>query len=253
MNEPGQDRRPPRPLASLAWPEVPQRPVVLVPLGSTEQHGPHLPLGTDALIASAVTRRASAVLAEQLNRPVLAAPVLPYGASGEHEGFPGTISIGHEALAGVLVEIVRSLARWAGPVVLINAHGGNEPTLSDVVRKLRTEGHEVTGIGTGWASPCDSHAGRHETSLVAWLAHCGEAPSGAVRAESLVPGVVAPLADLLPRLRTGGVSAVSPTGVLGDPRGSSADEGERVLAACVEALVRAVRSALATPVIVGDP
>ena len=88
-------------------------PLLLVPVGSVEQHGPHLPLATDAMVANAVTRAA----AERLDAdgtPVLVAPSVNYGASGEHEGFPGTVSIGHEALSPA-ARRARPLGRPAGP------------------------------------------------------------------------------------------------------------------------------------------
>jgi creatinine amidohydrolase len=86
-------------LARSAWPGLPEAPVVVVPLGSVEQHGHHLPLGTDTAVAGAAARAAVVRL-----DGVLLAPALAYGASGEHEGFPGTISIGTAALTGLLVE-----------------------------------------------------------------------------------------------------------------------------------------------------
>ena len=99
-----------RTLADAGWPELPEAPLLVVPLGSVEQHGPHLPLTTDTAIADAVARAAVPSLGG-----ALLAPALAYGASGEHEGFPGTISIGTAALTGLLVEYGRSACRWAGP------------------------------------------------------------------------------------------------------------------------------------------
>ena len=81
--------------------------LLLVPLGSMEQHGPHLPLSTDSVVAASVTRSAAEVLVGE-GRRVLVAPTLAYGSSGEHEGFPGTVSIGHEALHLLLLEFGRS-------------------------------------------------------------------------------------------------------------------------------------------------
>ncbi|MGH1553069.1 mycofactocin biosynthesis peptidyl-dipeptidase MftE [Streptomyces sp. L7] len=129
-------------LARAAWPDVPSDALVLLPVGSTEQHGPHLPLDTDSVIAHAVARRASTALP-----CTLVAPTLAYGASGEHAGFPGTVSIGHEALRAVLVESVRSLSLWAARTVLVNGHGGNTATLDTAVRLLRAEGHDVVWTG----------------------------------------------------------------------------------------------------------
>ena len=102
-------------LGALSWPELDGSAVtLLVPLGAVEQHGPHLPLDTDIRIADAVARRAQPQLAgNPSDQTFLVAPGLPYGASGEHEGFPGTISLGHEALRLVLIEYGRSACRWA--------------------------------------------------------------------------------------------------------------------------------------------
>src|SRR5215204_2153898 len=87
--------------------------LVLVPVGSVEQHGPHLPLDTDTRIAAAVAARAA-------TGALLVAPPVAYGASGEHEGFAGTVSIGHEALRLLLVELGRSASRWAARLVFVN-------------------------------------------------------------------------------------------------------------------------------------
>ncbi|MHA6624247.1 mycofactocin biosynthesis peptidyl-dipeptidase MftE [Pseudonocardia sichuanensis] len=210
-------------LGDASWPGVPAR-TLLVPLGAFEQHGPHLPLDTDTRIAAAVARRAAAD-----GDALLVAPPLAYGASGEHEGFPGTLSIGHEALSAVLVELGRSASRWAPRLVFVNGHGGNLPTVPDAVARLRGEGRDAA-----W-SPCvvaggDAHAGRTETSVLLAL------DPAAVRRDAAEPGATAPLAELLPALRAGGVGEVSPNGVLGDPTGASAEEGERLLAEMTDAL-----------------
>jgi creatinine amidohydrolase len=218
-------------LASRAWPELDPdaRPVLVLPLGATEQHGPHLPLDTDTVIAAAACEAAAA------GRPdVVAAPVLPYGSSGEHAGFPGTLSLGQEALERVVIELVRSAAAHFGAVVLASWHGGNAEPLRRATALLRGEGH-VVGRWEPSIRGGDAHAGRVETSLMLAIA------PGRVRAERPV-GASEPLADLLPVLRERGVGAVSPTGVLGDARGASAEEGRALLRrltadllACVEA------------------
>src|SRR6478752_10318203 len=77
--------------------------VAIVPLGATEQHGPHLPLGTDTTIACALAFGLAAARDD-----VVVAPALPYGSSGEHAGFPGALSLGQAALETTLVELVRS-------------------------------------------------------------------------------------------------------------------------------------------------
>lgn len=198
----------------MTWTELVDRPcTVVVPIGSTEQHGPHLPLGTDTAVASAV---ASAL--HDADPSLVLAPALPYGAAGEHEGFPGTVSIGEQALHTVLVEYGRSACRWASRLLLLNGHGGNVAALSSAVSRLRFEGRDA-----GWLScvaavpgvPVDAHAGRYETSLLAHL------DPERVRQDRAVAGETRPLREIIDAMRAGGVAAVSPNGVLGDPAGAS--------------------------------
>lgn len=227
------ERTGPPGLADAVWPAVPPGALVLVPVGSTEQHGPHLPLDTDTVVARAVARRAAEALAGGPYGSPLVAPALVYGASGEHAGFPGTVSIGHEALRVVVVELTRSLSLWAGRVVFVNGHGGNTVTLDTAVAQLRAEGHD-----TGWTG-CevpdgDAHAGRTETSLLLHL------EPERVRLADAVAGETRPLAVLLPELMARGVRAVSSSGVLGDPAGASAAEGCRTLDTMVAAAVRRI-------------
>jgi mycofactocin system creatininase family protein len=216
-------------LAGAVWPDLPVAPTLVVPLGSVEQHGHHLPLGTDTSVACA----AAGAAVHSLDG-VLLAPPLAYGASGEHEGFPGTISIGTEALTGLLVEYGRSACRWADRVVIVNGHGGNLEALGSAVPLLRAEGRDVAWFPCGVPGG-DAHAGRTETSLMLHVE-----PDG-VR-EGRAPGVTTPIGELLPRLRADGVRAVSPTGVLGDPGGASADEGAVLLAGLAGRLVAAVHA-----------
>jgi mycofactocin system creatininase family protein len=203
-------------LAELSWPCVETRTGVgsflAIPLGSTEQHGPHLPLSTDTDIAVAL----SCALAERRD-DVLVAPAVPYGASGEHAGFAGTLSIGQAALEQLLVELVRSATDTFAHVLIVSAHGGNGEPVTRAVATLSAEGRDVLLFQPGWEG--DAHAGRTETSLQLSL-H----PSLVAR-ERAVPGNTRPLAELMPALRRDGVRAVSPNGVLGDPTGAAAAEG----------------------------
>ncbi len=212
-------------------------PILFVPLGSTEQHGPHLPLKTDTAVAVAVAE----ALTERLRATgtdAAVAPALAYGASGEHQDFPGTISIGHSALTLLLIEYARSAGAWAKRVVFVNGHGGNLLSLADAVPRLRAEGHDVAWVPCAplvGASPRDTHAGLVETSVMLHL-HPAD-----VVADRMTAGVSAPIADLLPRLRAEGVRAVSANGVLGDPRGAAADQGEVLFASMCDAAWARVR------------
>jgi mycofactocin precursor peptide peptidase len=211
----------------LTWPDVPPRAILLVPTGSYEQHGPHLPLHTDTTIAVAVAQRA----AEQLDAErVLVAPPLAFGASGEHQDFPGTVSMGTVALQAVIVELVRSASTWAARTVFVNGHGGNLTALRTAVALLQGEGHDA-----GWV-PCavpggDAHAGHTETSLMLHLA------PHEVRTDRAVAGNTQPLHRLMPALVADGVRALSPTGVLGDPRGATAEAGASILKSIVDDVV----------------
>jgi mycofactocin precursor peptide peptidase len=210
-------------LASCTWPDLDHGapPRLLLPLGATEQHGPHLPLSTDTVIASAVAEGAAR------ERPgVAVGPALPYGASGEHAAFAGTLSLGQDAMESALVELVRSADHFAD-VVLVSWHGGNAEAVARAVTRSRADGRTVSaweprlpGAGT------DVHAGRIETSLM--LAIAPETVG-----DHRPAGPCEPLAALLPALREHGVREVSPNGVLGDARGASAGEGRTLLAGLV--------------------
>lgn len=226
-------------LADRPWPEV-GRPVVLVPVGSTEQHGPHLPLDTDTQVAGEVCARLAARLAEA-GVDAVVAPAVAYGASGEHQGYPGTVSIGTPVLASLLVEYGRSACEWADRIIFVNGHGGNLEALSTAVPVLIDEGRAVSWLPCGAEPvqperpalpPPDAHAGRTETAIMLTLA-----PSQ-VRADRIEPGATAPVAELMPELRAGGVRRVAPNGVLGDPTGATAVEGDRMLAAIADAAWR---------------
>lgn len=209
-------------LATATTLDVVEAPIAIVPIGSIEQHGAHLPLDTDTAIAQAV---AHGVARRTPRAWVL--PAIAYGSSGEHQDFPGTTSIGAEALRLVILELSRSVRTWAERLLFINGHGGNAPVLDDVVAQLRREQHRVQWVGCALPH-FDAHAGRSETSLMLHLA------PDAVRMDRAERGETAPLRSLLPVLRERGVRAVSANGVLGDPWGASATEGERDLEIMVE-------------------
>jgi mycofactocin precursor peptide peptidase len=194
-----------------------------VPIGSFEQHGPHLPLDTD-------TRVATAIVDEVAELPfVIVAPPLAYGASGEHAGFAGTLSIGSEVLADVLVELVRSARGSCAGVVFVCAHGGNAEGLRLAKERCRAEGDTVFVWGAR-VDGGDAHAGRTETSLMLAIA------PGDVRTDVLEVGRTEPLDELWPELREGGVRSVSANGVLGDPTLATAAEGRFLLGALVDEL-----------------
>ncbi len=236
-------------LGRATWPDLDGRPpsLLVVPIGATEQHGPHLPLDTDTTVAAAV----ASGLAQR--RPdVVVAPPLPYGASSEHAGFPGTLSLGTATTTAVVVELVRSADHFAG-VVVVCAHGGNAEALAAAQAVCRADGRRLVvwaptlaalaAVAARHGRTADAHAGWVETSMMLAIA------PGAVRLDRLAPGNMAPLDTLTPSLRGHGVRAVAPTGVLGDPTGATAVAGADLLTACIDDLHAAV-SRHTTP---GDP
>ena len=200
--------------------------LVVVPLGSWEQHGPHLPPDTDTVIISAVVAAATAG-----RQGITVAPTLGITASDEHAGFGGTLSIGTEATAAAVVAIARS-ASWASGVLFANGHGGNADSLTIAREAMDHEGlvHDV------WSLPpydgADLHAGRTETSVMLHIA------PGSVDMSRAVAGTGGAAHDLLATMREGGLRAVSPTGVLGDPTTATADHGRAVFAMWVGSLAQ---------------
>ncbi|HYZ56809.1 MAG TPA: mycofactocin biosynthesis peptidyl-dipeptidase MftE [Streptosporangiaceae bacterium] len=201
--------------------------LLAVPVASTEQHGPHLPLSTDTDLAVALCAR----LAESRSGVIVAPPVA-YGSSGEHEGFAGTLSIGQEALELLLVELCRSATLTFSRVLLVSTHGGNAEPVRRAEERLRGESRDVYAWMPRWRG--DAHAGRTETSLQLALA------PQTVRMSRAEPGNTRPIAELMPVLRASAVKAVSPNGVLGDPAGASAAEGAATLGELLTDLLTSV-------------
>ena len=195
--------------------------VLLLPLGSFEQHGPHLPLDTDTIIIDAVVTQALGD--SQINASsFMVAPTIPISASDEHAGFRGTLSTGSEALADSVVAICRS-ASWAQGVCIVNGHGGNTDALASISSALTHENirHSL------WSLPsyegADMHAGHTETSVMLHVA------PAKVQKDRIEPGTVGDASNLVAQMRTSGVVGVSANGVLGDPTTATSEHGVAVM------------------------
>ena len=219
-------------LGDVTWTDLwnlAPRPIIAVPVGSCEQHGPHLPLDTDTRIATAL---AEGLAASFEPGDVLIGPALTVTSSGEHAAFPGTLSVGAEVVEHLIIELVRS-ADWSAGVVLVNGHGGNAMPVQRAANKLLGEGRRVLAWWPHIRN-ADAHAGETETSMMLAIA------PALVRMTRAEAGRTEPLVDLIDDLRASGVRAVSPNGVLGDPRQATINHGKALLTRMIIDLVAAV-------------
>jgi creatinine amidohydrolase len=144
---------PSRDWTDIHWPDIagtgPARWIAVLPLAATEQHGPHLPVGTDVMIAQAYLARVRELLPE--NIPATFLPVQPVGISTEHIGYPGTLTLPAEIALKTWMALGESVAR-AGikKLVMITSHGGNSAAMTLVAQDLRAQ-HRLLVVTTGWS------------------------------------------------------------------------------------------------------
>jgi creatinine amidohydrolase/Fe(II)-dependent formamide hydrolase-like protein len=227
-------------LGELTWPEAEVRfrqvDVALLPVGSVEQHGPHLPLDTDAFDADYLARR----VADACSSPKpLVLPPINYGVSYHHEDFSGTLSVSPETLARVVHEIGICVAsHGVTKLVIINGHGGNAPALHLGAQMINRDAHIFTCVETGETSdadvyemigtPNDVHAGEIETSTT--LAVRPELVNMA-KAPRMIPRFSSRYLNFSSRRSVGWYAhtkKISRTGVMGDATQATAEKGERM-------------------------
>ena len=140
-------------MEEMTWPEVKERirpnALVVMPVASTEQHGPHLPLSTDAELVTQCARRAAERVASEI--PILVAPTLPFGFSEHHMSFPGTLTLSMPTYLAALTELCESLIRHGfRRVLLLNGHGGNQEVIQVAVRQVVARHNAVVGAASYW-------------------------------------------------------------------------------------------------------
>ena len=190
--------------------------ILVLPVGSYEQHGAHLPPDTDTIVATHFARE----LVEMFAGLELG-PAITISSSGEHNGFPNTLSIGNDALTKMLTEVIRS-ADWCDGVILINGHGGNLRAIDHAVEIAKSEGRKVLA----WSPRLpegDAHAGFSETSLMLAI------DPDSVRMICAEMGNTESLTRLMPAIIKGGIQSVSANGVLGDPTLAHVAAGREIL------------------------
>ena len=196
-------------------------PIVLLALGSWEQHGAHLPFDTDTVIIESVVDAAIRSVDPE-NTQFSVVPTIGVTASDEHNGFAGTLSIGTNALSDAVVSIARS-ASWARGICIVNGHGGNADALKLVHSALDYENIRHSIWSLPYYEGADMHAGHTETSLMLHLA------PGTVRMDLAEVGAVGDSEILIERMRAGGIKEVSSNGVVGDPTNATAAHGATML------------------------
>jgi creatinine amidohydrolase len=233
-------------LATLAADDA----VVLVPTGAVEQHGPHLPVGTDAMITDAV---ASAAAERAAN--AVALPVVQFGYSPHHGGGPGTVTLSSETYVGVVGDVLESLVGDGFEhVVVVNGHGGNRSLLKTAASDFRAETGVSVAVLSYWDLIADevaaersspeggiSHGGEMETSLVLYLHETlvgdrradfvRDDHDGRARTDLFGRGAVYVPAHF---------DELTETGLSGEPSAADPATGERLFGAAVDALAEFV-------------
>ena len=191
---------------------MPTRPPILaVPIGSCEQHGPHLPLDTDTRVAVAL---AEALVQSFEPGEVIVAPPITVSASGEHAGFPGTLSFGNAVVESMIVELVRS-ADWS-----VGRRAGQRPRRQRNRSAARGRRRSTPNGDGCWRGGRTSPAPTRTPATPRRRCMLAIAPE-LVRLDRAERGRTEHITDLIDDLRASGVRAVSPNGVLGDPHGAT--------------------------------
>ena len=236
----------------LTWPEAGDRflkvDIALLPVGSIEQHGPHLPLDTDAFDANYLAMR----VAEACSDPKpLVLPNISYGVAYHHDDFKGTVSISNDALSKLVYDIGMSVARnGIRKLVIINAHGGNSPALNHAAQMINRDAHIFVCVDTGETSdvdiyalvetPNDVHAGEIETSTsLAVRPHIVKMDL----ARREVPEFSSRYLDFTSKRSVSWYAyteKISNSGVMGDPTKASAEKGKKIWEIMIAHLVALV-------------
>jgi creatinine amidohydrolase/Fe(II)-dependent formamide hydrolase-like protein len=222
--------------------------IALLPVGAIEQHGPHLPLDTDAFDADYLARK----VAEACSHPKpLVFPLISYGVSYHHDDFSGTISLSNETLSKLVYEIGMSAAKnGITKLLIINGHGGNAPALKFAAQMINRDAHIFTSVDTGETSdvdlaalcdtPNDVHAGEIETSTsLATRPHLVHMD----QAKKFVPKFSSQYLDFSTKRSVEWFARtlrISTNGVLGDPTKATREKGEKMWEVMIRNLVELV-------------
>ncbi|MFP8952970.1 creatininase family protein [Natrialbaceae archaeon A-arb3/5] len=227
-------------LTSATWTDVAdcETDLAVLPVGSTEQHGPHAPLGTDVVAAEAV---ADAAL-ERVDREVVRAPAIPVGVAEEHRQFPGTMWVSPDTFRSYVAESIESLVSHGfDRVVIVNGHGGNVDAIREVGARL-TRHEDAYVVPFTWFEAVGEHSaemghgGPLETAL---LRHCAPELVDEDRIEDATEGAAPGWGEWVSHTNLAYDSAeFTENGVVGDPTDGSERRGEELLELAADALSR---------------
>jgi creatinine amidohydrolase len=225
-------------LDKLTWTQVRDeqangRDTIVMALGATEQHGPHMALATDALLGDHLAR----LIADRLDAFV--APTVRIGCSAHHVGFPGTLSMSEATFASLIADLADAVARGGfRRLVLLPTHGGNFGPLARALAELPpVEGLQISALTDLGALLAIAQLGaaEHGVPLGEGGLHAGEWETSMLvaihpeleHADRRAPGYVGAPEQAIAALFDSGVAALSPTGVIGDPTRASVENGRR--------------------------
>ena len=239
-------------LGELTWPEAQVRlkevDVALLPVGSLEQHGPHLPLDTDSFDAFHLAKEVASACSDP--KPIVL-PLVPYGVSYHHADFSGTLTITPQTLSQLVYDVGMSVAKnGITKLVIINGHGGNIPALQFAAQMINRDAHIFTCVETGETSekdllaltetPNDVHAGEIETSTtLAVRPHMVRHD----KKKKFIPRFSSRYMNFSSKRSVdwyARIAKISPTGVLGDPTKASREKGEKMWALMIKHVVEFV-------------
>ena len=228
-------------LSESTWPQISalDTDLAVIPVGSTEQHGPHAPLGTDALTAEAVAAAGVEAYTEETGLEVPIAPVIPVGIAEEHRAFDGTLWVSPDTFRAYVRETAESLAHHGfDRLVFVNGHGGNVAALRELSGDISRHG-EAYAVAFTWFDSVDSelpmgHGGPRETAAIRYLQ-----PDIINESEAETAGEAA--SDHWGEWVAGvnlayDSSEFSTNGVVGDPSEGTADDGEKLVDDAADAL-----------------
>ncbi|MDF9745804.1 creatininase family protein [Natrinema salsiterrestre] len=227
-------------LTTATWTDVRdlETDLAVVPVGSTEQHGPHAPLGTDVLTAEAVADAG----VERVDREVVRAPAISVGIAEEHRQFPGTMWVSEDTFRDYVGEAVASLAHHGfDRIVLVNGHGGNVDALREIGGRLTRDGDAYVVPFTWFESVGDhtadmGHGGPLETAL---LRHCEPDSIREDRIDDARAGAADGWGEWTSHVNMAYDAAeFTENGVVGDPAEGDAERGEELFEIASDALAR---------------